>query len=193
MEWPNYVESFMIREAQEMDRELNFIFDIDGTLADLTHRLHHILETDPPDYDAFYRDVYKDAPIKSVIQFAKDVRKSGHNIFFVSGRRGEVRRETELWLRKNVFRAPLYMRPLNNNESDVSIKRDILKHFRAKGVEIDVAVDDRPSIVGLWIEEEVPCVIDVGTWSRRRSGKEKMSAKPTGRLWKELKAVWRKA
>ena len=41
------------------------IFDIDGTLANLDHRLRHILN-EPKDWDSFYRDIDKDQPIAPI-------------------------------------------------------------------------------------------------------------------------------
>lgn len=41
-----------------MDKRNAIIFDIDGTLANLDHRLRHILK-EPKDWDAFYSDMTK--------------------------------------------------------------------------------------------------------------------------------------
>lgn len=37
----------------KVDMKSVYVFDIDGTLADLTHRLHHI-QKQPKDWDAFF-------------------------------------------------------------------------------------------------------------------------------------------
>lgn len=39
-----------------------YIFDIDGTIADLSHRLPHI-QKEPKDWDAFFGCVADDAPM----------------------------------------------------------------------------------------------------------------------------------
>ena len=38
------------------------VFDIDGTLADCSQRLHHIQKS-PPDWDSFFAETEKDEPI----------------------------------------------------------------------------------------------------------------------------------
>lgn len=42
------------------------IVDIDGTVADLSHRIHFI-EGEKKDWDSFYNNVEKDKPIQHVI------------------------------------------------------------------------------------------------------------------------------
>lgn len=37
------------------------VFDIDGTLADLSHRRHHV-ESRPKNWDAFFEDISEDKP-----------------------------------------------------------------------------------------------------------------------------------
>lgn len=46
------------------------IFDIDGTLADATHRLHHITRH-PKNYDAFFAAVGDDSVIEPVRDLAQ--------------------------------------------------------------------------------------------------------------------------
>ena len=47
-----------------------YIFDIDGTIADLTHRLHYI-QSIKPDWKAFNSNVMDDAPITNTIKTLK--------------------------------------------------------------------------------------------------------------------------
>lgn len=81
-----------------------YIFDIDGTLADCSHRLHHI-QTHPKDWPAFFAGCINDAPIHHVVRLAKTLGET-HEIIFVSGRSDECRAATETWLETHVFRAP---------------------------------------------------------------------------------------
>lgn len=46
-----------------------YLFDIDGTLSDLTHRLHHI-QKEPKDWNAFFDGCGDDAPIKHIVNLA---------------------------------------------------------------------------------------------------------------------------
>lgn len=72
---------------------LCFVFDIDGTLADCSHRLHHI-QKEPKDWDAFFDACGDDAPMPHVIAVAKALRTVGWPIIFVSGRSDRVRQQT---------------------------------------------------------------------------------------------------
>jgi phosphoglycolate phosphatase-like HAD superfamily hydrolase len=76
------------------------IFDIDGTLADTTHRLHHI-KAKPPNWDAFFADDSKGPLIEPIRDLARLVAAQNYRIILVSGRTDKVRRETEAWLTKH--------------------------------------------------------------------------------------------
>lgn len=52
------------------------IFDIDGTLANAEHRVHH-LQKEPKDWDAFFAGCTQDTPIEPVMELVR--------LFFVTG------------------------------------------------------------------------------------------------------------
>lgn len=52
------------------------IVDIDGTVADLRHRLHFI-QGEKKDWDAFYSHAGEDSPIESVINVINSLAISG--------------------------------------------------------------------------------------------------------------------
>lgn len=54
------------------------ILDLDGTVADLSHRLHFI-QGDKKDYDSFYAAVGDDAPIDSVIHVVRSLVDLGRD------------------------------------------------------------------------------------------------------------------
>lgn len=43
-----------------------YVFDINGTLSNLTHRLHFI-KRENPDYDSFFNAVMQDSPVLHTI------------------------------------------------------------------------------------------------------------------------------
>ena len=82
------------------------ICDIDGTIADLNHRLHFIKNEDgtkkrgaAADWKSFHAGCADDAPITDVIEIVKSLAV-GRNVFFVSGRNATARAETEQWIKK---------------------------------------------------------------------------------------------
>lgn len=150
------------------------IFDIDGTLADVTHRRHHVAQK-PKRWDLFFADMDKDPPVKDVVEFCKFMLACGKiagfiNVIFCSGRGEEYRSETEAWLTKcvapfidsgSVTKYPhqpvldLRMRPAKDSRSDVIIKREMLAQLRAEGHDIWFVVDDRQRVVDMWREEGI--------------------------------------
>lgn len=134
-----------------------YIFDIDGTLADLSHRLHHI-QKQPKDWHAFFACVADDAPIAHVIVLAMDLAASGAEIVYVSGRSDECRGETVKWLERHG--APygrLYMRKEGDHRDDDIVKAELLVELRAGGFVPIMAFDDRSRVVKAWRNNGVPC------------------------------------
>ena len=76
----------------DMDEEI-VIFDIDGTLADISKRRHHI-EKKPKDWDAFFKGIPQDKAIKSIVRLCNILYESGVKILLCTGRREQDRTET---------------------------------------------------------------------------------------------------
>lgn len=134
------------------------IFDIDGTIADLDHRLHHIANF-PKNYDKFYDECDRDAPIEPVISLMIDMFARGYKVLLVSGRTDRVRGKTEEWLRRHMIPfADLHMRKDGDWRSDVIVKSEILDQLLAQGHKIAFVVDDRTSVVNMWRERGLTCL-----------------------------------
>ena len=133
-----------------------YLFDIDGTVADLSHRLHHIQKT-PKDWDAFFAECHLDAPIPHVIELAK-MLGNFERIVFVSGRSDECRPATEVWLNREIGHwNALYMRKAGDHRPDNIIKLELLARLRADGYEPIMAFEDRNQVVEAWRAAGVPC------------------------------------
>lgn len=132
-----------------------YVFDIDGTLADCSHRLHHI-QKQPKDWTAFFADCIDDFPISHMIALAKIIGEK-HEVVFVSGRSDECREATERWLRAYVFEAPLYMRKVGDHRNDDILKIELLKEVEADGFKPIMAFDDRSRVVKAWRDAGIPC------------------------------------
>lgn len=133
-----------------------YIFDIDGTLADCSHRLHHIQKR-PKDWDAFFADCGDDDPINHIIGLLRALAER-HEIVFVSGRSDQVRAETVAWLDRHVgISEPLYMRRQGDRRDDDFLKIELLAQLRADGFDPIMAFDDRTRVVNAWRAAGVPC------------------------------------
>lgn len=134
-----------------------YIFDIDGTLADGTHRLHWIHPRPAKDWRAYFAACDGDAPIQHIIDLARLVYYS-HRIVLVSGRSDECRDATVEWLKVHgVPYDALYMRKAGDHRNDDVLKAEILEEMIADGWAPIMAFDDRDRVVKMWRERGVPC------------------------------------
>mgnify|MGYP003342271336 CR=1 FL=1 len=78
---------------------MDIICDIDGTIADLTHRRKWVAEK-PKNWKKFFADMSLDQPILPVISVIADLYRVGNNIIFCSGRPDEWMFLTREWLEK---------------------------------------------------------------------------------------------
>ena len=105
-----------------------YVFDIDGTLADASHRLHLITsKLYPKDWEAFFAACVDDKPIWEVITVARALAAAGHTIVYATGRPERTRTITSAWLLK--YRVPLgtlYMRDDTDHREDTVVKSEML-------------------------------------------------------------------
>lgn len=133
------------------------IFDIDGTIADLSHRLAYITGK-KKDYEAFYAQVKADSPIEPIIDLT-NVLHTEFKILLVSGRPEKTRADTLEWLEENcVSYDELYMRPDGDFRPDYIVKSQILDGILHDGYSVDMVVDDRTSVVEMWRDRGLICL-----------------------------------
>jgi hypothetical protein len=129
------------------------VFDIDGTLANIEHRLDYV-RSKPKNWKAFDAGIPNDAVNKPVAEmFRLITRDAGHNVVLASGRNERSRCATEDWLEirglGNYER--LYMRKADDFRGDDIVKQEILDEIIADyGRKPDMVFDDRPRVVRMW-------------------------------------------
>tara|TARA_R110000824_G_scaffold64402_6_gene168258 strand:- start:1192 stop:1647 length:456 start_codon:yes stop_codon:yes gene_type:complete len=138
-----------------------YVFDIDGTLANPTHRLHHI--TGPnKDWDKFYDECDKDEPVPSILAVAVHLfHNSPTPVIFSTGRSEKIRNKTKEWLSNhNLFTLDkqLYMRKDGDRRPDYILKKGHTKHMRNNGYEPMVVFEDRTQVVKMWREQGFTCL-----------------------------------
>lgn len=134
------------------------VFDIDGTLANIEHRIGFV-RTKPKNWAAFDAGIPNDKVNPYVAEAFYALRNEGHSMVFASGRSEDTREATVAWLTANDFWRPwshLYMRKSGDYRGDDIVKREILAQitsaFRQKP---DMVFDDRPRVVRMWREEGI--------------------------------------
>lgn len=126
------------------------IFDIDGTLADNSHRQHHLYPENgnPKDWDSFFAAQHLDL-------VRDDVRRVLHMYFenpkvhiaLLTGRPEEYRETTERWLFENwIPYHSLTMRPKNNRTDDHILKLNQIIRWQTEGFKIVGVYEDRKRI-----------------------------------------------
>jgi hypothetical protein len=139
-----------------------YIFDIDGTIADNTHRLHLLSNKDDPDrWDKFHDACVDDKPIWPVIQTLNALSYTA-DIHFWTGRSVRVRKQTIEQIKRFTalvhyeVEPRLMMRPLGVHVKDHVLKerwlRSLVPHY------MPVAVfEDRQRVVDMWRSNGVQC------------------------------------
>ena len=160
----NYNTETGALELRENMKKTAVIFDMDGTLADVSSIRHHLIpdENRKKDFDTFHSESVNVPPHSHVVNATQIAKMMGHEVVIVTARRHAWRHHTAWWLAMHhVPSDALFMRGNDDYRKDVEIKRDILNTIRKTWNPIH-AWDDNPSIIGLWTEEGIPCTIVEG-------------------------------
>lgn len=137
--------------------------DIDGTLADAKHRLHH-LQQEKKDWKAFFNEMHKDTPRTEVLDIVLKYEEKGYDIIIVSARPEDYRQMTEAWLEKafkgyKPYKAVI-MRRSGDTRPDTEVKEQMYETY-FRGYPIEIVIDDRPRVIDMWANKGLD-VIDVG-------------------------------
>ena len=135
------------------------IVDIDGTLANITHRRKYV-ENKPKDWKNFFERANFDTLNEDIATVVRSLWLQPWpelHIVLASGRGEEHREQTVGWLLRNdIYNADvgalgvrfeykkLYMRPAKDHRHDDIIKREILDQIRADGFEPYMAIRKNP-------------------------------------------------
>ena len=160
------------------------LVDIDGTVANLDHRLHHVKPKIDPctqagfvthqfenhvckgcgyqkprkDWSKFFAEVGNDTPIVETVDLVKYLNIH-YYIIFVSGRDTTCAIATEDWLDEHIgpqgYHA-LFMREAHDTREDFVHKLEILELLPKE--RIAFVLDDRDQCVRLWREQGLRCL-----------------------------------
>ena len=139
-----------------MDKPNAVIFDMDGTLANVSG-IRHYVRARPKNFDKFHAESINCPPNEEVVQSARDL-VTDHVILVVTARKVKWVYHTLFWLVENgVPYDELLMRDDWDDRPDYEVKRDILEHIRSRWTPV-LAFDDNPNVIKLWEEHGIPTV-----------------------------------
>ena len=121
------------------------IIDLDGVVADVRHRLHH-LRGRRKDWDAFFAaasaDTVHPEGAAIVTTLAAD-----HEIVFLTGRPSHLGPATARWLvEQGLGDHRVVMRPPGDRRPAAVVKLELLRELAA-GREVGIVVDDDPDVL----------------------------------------------
>lgn len=121
------------------------MLDIDGVVADVRHRLHH-LESTPKNWAAFFDGAARDTPLAEGVALAQELA-TRHDIVWLTGRPERLRRVTTQWLQRNELPAePLHMRRNGDFRPARETKLAVVRSLAAERT-VGVVVDDDPAVI----------------------------------------------
>lgn len=125
-------------------------FDIDGVLADDSHRVEHALAKR---WDSYFllSAVAADTVWPQGRQALEQAQAEGWEIAYLTGRREDLRATTANWLLLNHFPAGiLHMRPCGVKKPLANLKADILTSIHAVSEKTQLVLyDDDPEVIRL--------------------------------------------
>lgn len=134
------------------------IVDLDGTLCDVEHRVHHV-QGNKKNWKAFNELMVHDELNHWCFELMDAMSAKGYKILFVTGRGEAYRAPTEAWLLKHkVHFAHLYMRALPDYREDSDVKEEIYRNMIEPNYQVLFVIDDRKSVVDRWRELDLICL-----------------------------------
>lgn len=137
------------------------VFDIDGVLADVRHRLHH-LRRRPKNWHGFFSSADADTLLVEGARRAHEAAAE-HAIVYLSGRPEGMRRLTQAWLVQHGLPAGgLVLRPHRDHRPARILKPELLAAVAQHG-SVELVVDDDADVVAALLDLGYPVVH--ATWA----------------------------
>jgi len=133
-----------------------YIFDLDGTLALIDHRLEILESNDKDKWDKFYKACIYDKPNIPVIELLRDLIDSSYQIKIFTGRSEIVREQTIKWLEENIgkeYMSHITIRMRKDGDftpGDQLKKRWFLEMSEEERSKCVSAVDDNSQTIKMW-------------------------------------------
>lgn len=147
------------KEAAVPERQPGIVlFDVDGTLSNVGHRVHHV-EDGKAHWEDFFAGAINDPPNLWCVELLRAMRARGYEIHVVTARPAKLLFDTKEWLDRNVGgKFELHMvRDYDDQSDDFLAKGNWLRQFPGRARVLFV-VDDRKKVVDMWRLEGLTCL-----------------------------------
>jgi hypothetical protein len=142
------------------------VVDLDGVVADVRHRLHH-LDCAPKDWPAFFAGIPDDPPLAEGVRAVQELSAAA-DLVYLTGRPEWTRAATEAWLRRHGLPpGRLVMRRADDRRPARTTKADLLAELAA-GREVLAVLDDDPEVCAALRAAGWP--VRLATWMPRPAG-----------------------
>lgn len=143
-----------------MDQRPLAVIDVDGVVADVRHRLHHI-ESRPKDWVAFFAAADQDPPLAEGVARVRALAED-HDVVYLTGRPEHLRRTTLAWLeRHGIPGKDLLMRRGRDFRPARVTKAEELRRL-ARNRTVAIVLDDDPEVVDALRADGWP--VEHATW-----------------------------
>ena len=134
-----------------MSAPTDVIFDMDGTLADVSAIRDAHLRPGNRNFDAFHAASIDAPPHQWVVDAARANHAAGGRNIIVTARNMAHRYTTLFWLvEQDVPYDAMYMRADGDTRKDDIVKTEILAAIRRDGFTPTRAFDDNPFVIAMW-------------------------------------------
>lgn len=135
------------------------VVDIDGTVANLQHRVKFI---NAKLYGSFYAQAKYDEPIKNIINIVKELQEK-FTIVYLTNRPESIRKDTYIWLTDQGLRVDnLIMRSTRDYRKDYVVKVEKLNKWldgqKLSYDNIGIILEDRDVMVKAWRDLGLTCL-----------------------------------
>lgn len=133
-----------------------YIFDLDFTLLDISHRNHFILNVDKKDWKGFNAACIYDQPIEHMrTLFNQIISIPTNEVYIYSGRNAVIFKETLETLKKLDFHIDnvkkIRLRPKTDRKHDQELKyKWFCEDFTPNPIQPILIFEDRKSVVDMW-------------------------------------------
>lgn len=147
------------------------VIDIDGVVADVRHRLHH-LERHPKDWTAFFAAAAADPSHEEGLAVVARLVEEDHEVVFLTGRPERLRSATVAWLQRHGLGGHrLVMRPPDDRRPAAVVKVELLEALR-EGRPVAVVVDDDRRVLAAMAQAGHPTFH--ADWERRDAAEQQI-------------------